>query len=271
MTSDQTAPVSEDRRGLYPTPEHARAAEAVVAFFSALPGVEAVLLTCSCARGKASRDSCLDIDVLATPETMRRERATWEDAWHRHDQSAPVFQALRAVGKYSQVDLDFNDGDFVPQPRGWTSGPDEFELGIGNLLAYSVPLWQGGDYYQRLREKWLPYYGEELRRERLAAVRRFCFNNLDHIPLYVPRGLYFQAFRRLYDAQREFLQALFISRRVYPIAYDKWIQEQIVEILGLPELYPQLLSILEISDFDSEQIAERGEQLARLYAQFVPG
>ena len=253
----------------YPTPEHAHAAEAVVAFFSALPGVEVVLLTCSCARGKASRDSCLDIDILAEPETLRREGAAWKDAWQRHDRSAPVFQALRAVGKYAAVDLEFSDGDFAPTPRGYTSGPDEFELGIGNLLAYGVPLWQGGDYYQRLRAAWLPYYGEELRRERLAMVRRFCFNNLDHIPLYVARGLYFQAFRRLYDAQREFLQALFISRRTYPIAYDKWIQEQIVEILRLPELYPELLSLFEISDFDSAQIAEKGEGLAHLYARYV--
>ena len=49
---------------------------------------------------------------------------------------------LRRVGRYSHVDLDFVDGCFVPKTRGWTSGPDEFELEIGNTLVYSVLLWE---------------------------------------------------------------------------------------------------------------------------------
>ena len=54
--------------------------------------------------------------------------------------------------------------------------------------------------------------------------------NLHHIPLYIKRGLYFQSFDRLYNAYQEFLQALFISRCTYPIAYNKWIREQVEEI-----------------------------------------
>lgn len=125
------------------------------------------------------------------------------------------------------MDLDFVDGCFVPTPRDWTSGPDEFELEIGNTLVYSVSLCERGPYFKRLKAKWLPYHDEELRQERLATVRQFCLNNIDHIPLYVDRGLYFQAFDRLYNAFQEFLQALFISRRTYPVSYDKWIREQI--------------------------------------------
>ena len=117
--------------------------------------------------------------------------------------------------------MDFVDGCFVPTPRDWTSGPDEFELEIGNTLVYSVSLCERGPYFKRLKAKWLPYHDEELRQERLATVRQFCLNNIDHIPLYVDRGLYFQAFDRLYNAFQEFLQALFISRRTYPVAHDK--------------------------------------------------
>jgi len=80
----------------------------------------------------------------------------------------------------------------------------------------------------------------------------------------VARGLYFQSFNRLYDAFREFLQALFISCRTYPIAYDKWIREQVEEILGLPDLYQRLPRLLEISHFESDEIAQKAEELRGL-------
>jgi hypothetical protein len=102
-------------------------------------------------------------------------------------------------------------------------------------------------------------------------VRRYCLNNLDHIPPYVGRGLYFQAFNRLYHALGEFLQALFIHRRVYPIAYDKWVREQIVDILGLPDLYPQLVHLLEIQSFESDEMIGKATQLRRLWDEYLPG
>lgn len=95
-------------------------------------------------------------------------------------------------------------------------------------------------------------------------------NNLHHIPLYVERGLYFQSFDRLYNALQEFLQALFIARRTYPIAYNKWIREQVEEILGLPELYAQLPRLLEIRHFESREIAEKAVTLERLLEAYAP-
>ena len=108
-----------------------------------------------------------------------------------------------------------------------------------------------------LRERWLPYYDDGLRSERLAKAMRDARNNLDHIPSFVERGLYFQAFSRLYIAYREFLWALFIVRRIYPIAYDKWIQQQVVEILGMPELYAEMVGILEIERLESAELVEK--------------
>lgn len=253
----------------YPTAEHEQAAQAITEFFSTRPEVEAVILMGSCARGKASGDSCLDILVLVPPQVLVTARAGLEQSWSDFYAGAEVFRTLRGVGRYSHVDLEFIAGRFVPQERDWTSGPDEFELEIGNTLVYSVALWEGSDYLARLKTQWLPYYGETLRRERLAQVLRYCRNNLDHIPLYVDRGLYFQSFHRLYDAFREFLQALFISRCTYPIAYDKWIREQIEEILGLPELYPQLPKLLEIQHLESPEIARKAEDLAGLLQRYV--
>lgn len=253
----------------YPTVEHERASRAIVDFFSKIPDIEAIILTGSCARGKATRDSCLDIMVLLRRKALSRKRTALERRWSDFYENGAVFDRLQRVGKYSHVDLDFVDGCFVPKPRGWTSGPDEFELEIGNTLVYSVPIWMGGGYFERLKAKWLPYYGEELRKERLVTVRRFCLNNLDHVPLYPGRGLYFQAFDRLYNAFQEFLQALFISRRTYPIAYDKWIREQVEEILGMPELYRQLPKLFEIKHFESDEIAQKAIELSSLLDKYV--
>ncbi len=254
---------------IYPTARHEEAARAIVDVYSTYAEVEAVLLVGSTARGKAVPDSCLDVLVLARPEVLATERATWEERWNAYYEQTYVFRALRKVGLYSHVDLEFVDGVFLPGQHGWTSGPDEFELEVGNTLAYSVPLWQGGRYLDELRERWLTYYDERLRRRRLEMVTRYCLNNLDHIPPYVERGLYFQSLKRLWDAFGEFLQALFIARRTYPVAYDKWVREQVEEILGLPELYEQLPRLFEIGRVESRELAARAVDLRQLVEQYV--
>jgi predicted nucleotidyltransferase len=254
----------------YPTIQHERAAARIVDIFSREPDIQAILLTCSCARGKASRDSCLDIAVLLTPEALKEKGPSLEQAWDAANRADPAFQALRTVGTYSQVDLEFVHGRFEPGNHNWTSGPDDFELAIGNVLAYSVPLWEQGDYLRRLKNQWLPYYGEPLRRERLEMVRRFGMNNLHHIPGYLARGLHFQAFHRLWHAYGEFLQGLFISRGVYPIAYDKWVREEVEEILGLPQLYGKLAELFEINHFESGEIGKKAKRVEDLWAEYIP-
>ena len=182
-------------------------------------------------------------------------------------------RALRQVGKFSHVHPEFFDGQFAPTEQDEAAGPDSFELGIGNCLVYSVPLWERdgqSDHLMDIRRTWLPYYDDGLRQKRLEAVRWFCLNNLHHIPLYVERGLYFQSFDRLYNAYQEFLQALFITRRTYPIAYNKWIREQIVEILGLPQLYQQLPRLFEIGHLESSELVGKAEELERLLDEYAP-
>jgi hypothetical protein len=63
-------------------------------------------------------------------------------------------------------------------------------------VVYSAPLWAAGDYFSRVKESWLPYYGEALRSSRLEMVRSACRYDLGLVPFYVDRGLYFQAFDR---------------------------------------------------------------------------
>jgi predicted nucleotidyltransferase len=254
----------------YPTQEHERAAETIVDFFVSNYKIDAVLLVNSCARGKATRDSCLDIVMLAKPDQGRSQLSALEAGWAEFEKSNQAIQDLYKAGKYSVVHPDFIHGIFNLREQDEAAGPDDFEVEVGNFLAYSIPLWQGSDYLTQLKGQWLPYYNEELRQQRLDRVRWYCLNNLHHIPLYIERGLYFQSFDRLYNAYREFLQALFIARRTYPIAYNKWIREQVEEILELPELYPQLSHLFEIKQFESYEIADKAKEVEQLLEKYAP-
>lgn len=257
--------MDKNDHSLYPTAQHADAALYASEFFSAQESVEAVLLTCSCARGKAVPSSCVDISVLLRPESDRKQL---ESAWSKHSAGSPVVTALAAHGEYAHIDIDLTDGAFRAAYHGWCSGPDEFELEIGNLLHYSVPLFEEGSRLLELKKQWLPYYSSKFRQTRLEMVAKYCLNNIDHVAPYVARQLYFQAFRRLYNAAGEFLQALFITRCKYPIAYDKWIKEQLVEILGLPELYPRFVDLIAIRDFESSEIKDKADSLYDMFHEY---
>ncbi len=252
----------------YPTEMHEKAASEVTSFFAKFDDVKAVLLTCSCARGKASRDSCLDIAILFKPELDVKK---WDEiivSWNKEHAENNFYKIFREVGKYSHIDIEFIDGNFNEGYHSWTSGPDDYELEIGNFVAYSKPLFKRDTYYDQLRSTWLPYYNDQQRQRRLNMVKEYCLNNLHHIPLYVERELYFQSFNRLYDAIGEFLQALFISKRIYPIAYDKWIKEQLCDVLKLPNLYTELLSMMEYDKFESSEHKTKAERLEDLLCQY---
>ena len=59
---------------VYPTAEHEKAARAVVTFFAEHTDIDSVLLYGSCARGKASRGSCLDFWILVPPDMFSAKK-----------------------------------------------------------------------------------------------------------------------------------------------------------------------------------------------------
>jgi hypothetical protein len=141
---------------------------------------------------------------------------------------------------------------------------------IGNLFVYSVPLYLSGDRFERLAAQWLPFYDDELRCERLAAARWFVLdNNLARIPWYVERDLHFQAFDRFYRAFQGFLLGLHVSRRTYPLDYNKWIREQLADNLGLPELYERLPHLFELVPFESRALEEKAGELNELAREYL--
>jgi hypothetical protein len=66
------------------------------------------------------------------------------------------------------------------------------------------------------------------------------------------------------------MQVLFIENRAYPIAYNKWIKEQVADILQLPDLYRKLPSILSVSNIESNDLIERAKELSLLLNEISP-
>jgi predicted nucleotidyltransferase len=140
----------------YPTLQHEQAAQQTVDFFAHAGGVDAVLLVNSCARGKATRDSCLDIIVLVSPSVRdtgndstvleRAENKATDPlyrSWDAHPQTQAVKSALSSAGRFAEIHLDLVDGTIIPRALDRDEGLDDFEIAIGNYFAYSQPLWVG--------------------------------------------------------------------------------------------------------------------------------
>jgi predicted nucleotidyltransferase len=248
----------------FPTELHREVAELAGDFFSAQAHVDTVLVVNSCARGRAVAGSDLDLAVLIKPAGAIQAIQSLTAVWQEFLATQPLIDRFRSTGRFTQVHVDVFDGRMVPTVWDDGGGPDSFEVEIGNRLAYAAPLHEAGAYFRQLRSQWLPYYGENLRASRLAMVREECARDLDAIPFYVNRGLYFQAFDRLYKAFQEFLQALFVARRTYPLAYNKWIREQVADWLALPKLYEALPPILSVQDIEGPELGEKADALRNL-------
>lgn len=250
----------------FATPTHQKAYDLVQDLLYKDARVLALTITGSAARNEGSFDSDLDFDIFFQEDAPAEEILAQVEA--RLDKEVHAHQG-HEVGRFFAVDLHIAPTHITPQPRGWTSGPDNFELEIGNTFVYSRLIFEREGYFTQAQARHLPYYEDSLRQERLQQVLKFCHNNIDHIEPYVKRGLYFQAFHRFYDASREFLQALFIAHRVYPIAYCKWIQKQLVDILKLPDLYRHYVALYEIAQLESNELVEKGEQLRWYIAEYI--
>jgi predicted nucleotidyltransferase len=246
----------------FPTAQHAQAAEMAAQFFAPLPQVDTVLVVNSCARGQATAESDLDMAILVQPDTPSAQITALEVRWRTAAHDAHLHELVL-------LHLDVISGQYAPTVWDDGGGPDYFEVEIGNQVAYSAPLDTAGAYYRQLQAQWLPYYSEMLRASRLRMLRAACAYDLDFIPFYVGRELYFQAFDRLYKAFQEFLQALFIARRTYPLAYNKWIRLQVEHWLGLPALYRALPTILSVSNLESDELTHKSHMLRDLLKQWT--
>jgi len=252
------------RKPIFPTTLHREMAELVNDYFLAVPGVDTVLVVNSCARGQAVPESDLDFAILISPGMNPGDAKNIEYSWQIYLETQSTFLKYKQSHQYAHLHLDIIDGNYTPGTLERGEPIDYFEVEIGNQICYSTPFDHAGEYFKELQNKWLPYYDEGLRLERLLLSRNACEYDLDHIPFFMKRGLCFQAFDILCKAFQEYLQTLLIAHKTYPIAYNKWIKEQIVFCLNKPELYPKLPLILSVSDIQSNEIVEKAEMLRQL-------
>lgn len=248
-------------RKYYPTKIHENAANKFVELFSKDKRVMAILLTCSCARKKAVRSSCIDFALVI--KDWKHEKPL-EKKFEKFTKESKEYKKLKALDKYTHIDLDIIDGKFKPSEGGICSQSSGFELELGNFVAYSVILFERESYFSKIKKKYLPYYGEPLRKKRLQRTIKYCKNHLDHIESFVQRKLYFQAYERLYSAIQGFMQALFIKNKIYPISYDKWIKDQYCEILKRPDLYKKIVDMISIKKFESSEININAKKLMKM-------
>ncbi len=252
----------------FPTELHEESVNIIKDFFLLQKSVDTILLVNSMARGKATAESDIDMAVLVSPHANDAVIKELEKHWTFYLNGNQTLQQYLHSNKFAQIHLDITDGKF--KPAIWEDGTsvDFFELEIGNLLLYSLPMNGQGNYFMELKSKWLPYYDNELQVERLSSAKLSCEYELDHIPIYVNRGLYFQAFDRLYAAFQKFLMTLFLKHKTYPFAYNKWIKEQIDGLLKLPQLYKELPGIISVSNIESEELIEKAMTLKILLNQY---
>jgi len=248
----------------FPTPLHQNTAELVRDYFGNVPNVDTVLVVNSCARGQAVPESDLDFAILVKPETTPSEIKNIEAEWLKYSVTHPSFLKYKESNQFAHLHLDIIDGHYTPTILEIGVASDFFEIEIGNQICHSAPMDNAGLYFKQLQNKWLPYYDEELRLQRFTMTRNACQYDLNHIPFFIRRGLYFQAFDILYKAFQEYLQTLFIANKTYPIAYNKWIKEQVVNWLNKPDLYPKLSPILSVSNIESNEINEKAKMLREL-------
>src|SRR5215471_6794318 len=253
----------------FPTAHHREVADLAGDFFSSHSCVDTILVVNSCARGRAVAGSDLDMAVLVTETAPSQEVQSLTQKWGQFMATQPMVHRFRSTGRFTQVHVDIFDGRVTPTVWDDGGGPDSFEIEIGNRVAYAAPLGEAGAYFRQLQSQWLPYYEEQLRLSRLAMVREACARDLDAVPFFLGRGLCFQAFDRLYKAFQEFLQALFLARHTYPLAYNKWIREQVAEWLSLPDLYEELPPILSVRRIEGAELADNADALRVLLERWT--
>jgi predicted nucleotidyltransferase len=259
----------------YPHEGYKKILTDLVEYFKVYPGVYAIVLTGSLARGKAVKGSCIDLFIFLGKKQFNmlaskiefRKKAYSRLNGHICSYEGDVEEGIM-FGDV-RVDIDFTDGNFNPcYENSFDITRDEFETTIGNLLVYSVALHEKGTQYQRLKQKYLPFYDDNLRKARLAGTAKEFNYKIWKTRWLAERGEYFAALDALLEAQRIFLQHLFIEKRKYPIDYVKWLKEQCAQILNMPSLYQELASVINGVELSKKGIFEKSDVLEKLFIRY---
>src|SRR5215203_4266606 len=162
----------------FPTKLHQDSADIIRDYFLAIPNVDTVLVVNSCARGQAVPESDLDFAILVKPGSTPAEVKKIEHAWRIYSEKQPTFLKYKQAHQFAHLRLDIIDGNYKPINIEKGEPIDFFEIEIGNQICYSAPMHSAGSYFQELQNKWLPYFNEELRLQRLQTIKDACSYDL---------------------------------------------------------------------------------------------
>jgi predicted nucleotidyltransferase len=260
----------------YPSDEYEEILTRIAKYFQEYCGVYAIVLTGSLARGKAVKGSCIDLFIFLEKAQLKaltsstRSRAY---AYSRLGGQVCYYQnELEGGIEFGKirVDVGFTGDKFAPShSNSFDITRDEFETTIGNLFVYSILLYEKGQKYRRIRQKYLPFYDDELRRTRLAGTSEEFRYKTWKTQWLAKRGEYFAAVDSLLEAYRIFLQHLFIKERKYPIDYVKWIKEQCSQILQMPNLYQELASVINGIELKQKTILGKSLLLEKIFNEYA--
>jgi len=259
----------------FPRPKYKATLTSLVDYFSKHPGVYAVVLTGSLARGKAVKGSCIDLFIFLDKKHLSLLASTITsriEAYARLGGLICYYEGKVEGGiEFGdvRVDVGFTDGSFnYKHENSFDITRDDFETTVGNLLVYSIPLYQKGKQFQWLKQKYLPFYDDALRKIRLKGTAEEFGYKIWKTRWLAERGEYFAALDALLEAQRIFLQHLFIKERKYPIDYVKWLHEQCSQILSMPQLYQELNQTVNKIELTKKGISEKSDLLEKLFKRY---
>lgn len=253
-------------------------------YYASDPRVFAVVLFGSLARGQAVAGSSIDLAVFVYPEyssiffdaeeTRKRivdyTKMGGKPHYFWGETCGP------RLGKETEYAVDFNDirvdlmfRDDIARSRDQLGiCMDQFELGVGNLFVYCVPLYKRDAIYDLLAKKYLPFYNEDIRKERLDATSKEFEYRIQKSRWMAEREELVNGLFTLQMSFRIFLQHLFIRRRKYPIHYRKWLAHQIVDILHEPDLHEKIKQLFTLREFSGDGLKIKSAFVYDMMAEF---
>ena len=109
---------------------------------------------------------------------------------------------------------------------------DNFELHIGSIYIRGVTLWGEIPTLKIVQDEFIPFYGYQLQNDRMNILMQEIRKKRDSLKRLIEKKE-LNIFSILRKLQKIFLQWLFISQKQYAWSYDKEINRQLDEILGL--------------------------------------
>lgn len=261
----------------FPNQDYKKVLTEMVNYFRTNDGVYAIVLTGSVARAKAVEGSCIDLCIFLDNKqfnTLSSECALHSriKAYSRLGGEICYYEGEIEGGIIIEsiiVDIGFTNAQFHPKSKNsFDITRDEFETTIGNLLTYSVVLYEKDERYQQQRKKYMPYYSNRLRNARFEGTRREFDYKIWKTRWLAERDEYLASLDALLEAQRILLQHVFIKAKIYPIDYTKWIKEQCFKILHMPNLYRDIISTISGLELTREGLDEKANNLEQLILRY---